>query len=73
MLHDRQPGRLRRGLEALGKPGAWIKAKPVPGSFVVNIADCFMRQTNDFLVSTVHRVVNDNGSGTRRRSFFGGV
>lgn len=60
------------GLEVLSKSGYWIKAKPIPGSIVVNIADCFMRQTNDFFVSTVHRVVNK--SGTERYScpfFFG--
>ncbi|EXJ81793.1 hypothetical protein A1O1_07858 [Capronia coronata CBS 617.96] len=49
------------GLEVLSESGSWIRAKPVPGSLVVNIADCFMRQTNDFFVSTVHRVVNKSG------------
>ncbi|ORY01440.1 putative isopenicillin N synthetase [Clohesyomyces aquaticus] len=50
------------GLEVLSKSGYWIKAKPIPGSIVVNTADCFMRQTNDFFVSTVHRVVNKGGA-----------
>ncbi|PNS14446.1 UPF0676 protein [Sphaceloma murrayae] len=49
------------GLEVLTKSGDWIKAEPIPGAFVVNIADCFMRQTNDFFVSTVHRVINKTG------------
>lgn len=49
------------GLEVLNKKGHWVKAKPIPGSFVVNIADCFQRQMNDFFVSTVHRVINESG------------
>jgi isopenicillin N synthase-like dioxygenase len=60
------------GLEVLSKSGTWIKANPVPGSFVVNIADCFMRQTNDFFVSTVHRVVNKSGRERYSAPFFWG-
>ncbi|KAF2658705.1 Clavaminate synthase-like protein [Lophiostoma macrostomum CBS 122681] len=60
------------GLEVLSKSGYWIKAKPIPGSIVVNIADCFMRQTNDFFVSTVHRVVNKGGSERYSCPFFFG-
>ncbi|KAK7715478.1 hypothetical protein SLS57_006865 [Botryosphaeria dothidea] len=60
------------GLEVLNKAGTWIKAKPVPGSFVVNIGDCFMRQTNDFFVSTVHRVVNKSGKERYSAPFFFG-
>jgi isopenicillin N synthase-like dioxygenase len=60
------------GLEVLSKAGHWIKAKPVPNSFVVNIADCFMRQTNDFFVSTVHRVVNKSGAERYSAPFFWG-
>lgn len=37
------------GLEVLNKSGQWIKAKLVPGAFVVNIADCFMKPANDIL------------------------
>ena len=48
-------------LEVLSKSGNWDKSDLVPGSFVVNIADCFMQQANDFLISTVHRVVNRSG------------
>jgi isopenicillin N synthase-like dioxygenase len=61
------------GLEVLSKEGQWIKARPIPGSFVVNIADCFMRQTNDFFVSTIHRVVNNLSGGERYSApfFFG--
>ncbi|KAL5342486.1 hypothetical protein BJX70DRAFT_292329 [Aspergillus crustosus] len=60
------------GLEVLGKNGNWIKAEPIPGSFVVNIADCFMRQTNDFFVSTVHRVINKSGKERYSAPFFFG-
>lgn len=60
------------GLEVLSKSGTWIKADPVPGSFVVNIADCFMRQTNDFFVSTVHRVINESGKERYSAPFFFG-
>lgn len=60
------------GLEVLTKAGNWIKATPVPGSFVVNIADCFMRQTNDFFVSTVHRVINKSGKERYSAPFFWG-
>ncbi|XXH04180.1 hypothetical protein Hte_010593 [Hypoxylon texense] len=61
------------GLEVLGKNGSWIKAEPIPGSFVVNIADCFMRQTNDFFVSTVHRVINKSGKERYSAPFFFGL
>lgn len=65
----------RRGDSEEGPPAGsrWVHADPVPGALVVNIADCFMRQTNDFFVSTVHRVIN-NRSGHERYSapfFFG--
>ncbi|CAK7200851.1 hypothetical protein SEUCBS139899_003550 [Sporothrix eucalyptigena] len=49
------------GLEVLRKDGQWVKVRPVADSFVVNIADSFMRQTNDMFVSTVHRVINTSG------------
>ncbi|KAM0551164.1 hypothetical protein ACHAPJ_008506 [Fusarium lateritium] len=60
------------GLEVLSKDGTWVKAKPIPGSLVVNIADCFMRQTNDFFVSTVHRVINKSGRERYSAPFFFG-
>ncbi|OAL55085.1 putative isopenicillin N synthetase [Pyrenochaeta sp. DS3sAY3a] len=60
------------GLEVLSKTGQWIKVAPVKGAFVVNIADCFMRQTNDFFVSTIHRVINENGKERYSAPFFWG-
>lgn len=61
-----------QGLEVLSKSGYWIKATPIPGSMVVNVADCLMRQTNDFFVSTVHRVVNKTGKERYSCPFFFG-
>ncbi|KAL6413045.1 2OG-Fe(II) oxygenase superfamily protein [Ilyonectria robusta] len=60
------------GLEVLSKAGVWVKAKPIPGSLVVNIADCFMRQTNDLFVSTIHRVINLSGNERYSAPFFFG-
>ncbi|KIV93483.1 hypothetical protein PV10_04694 [Exophiala mesophila] len=60
------------GLEVLSKSGYWINAKPIPGAMVVNIADCLMRQTNDYFVSTVHRVVNKTGAERYSCPFFFG-
>ena len=56
----------------LSKQGQWISAKPIPGALVVNIADCFMRQTNDFFVSTIHRVINLSGQERYSVPFFFG-
>ncbi|KAH8892175.1 oxidoreductase [Thozetella sp. PMI_491] len=39
------------------QPGTYIKATPVEGSVIVNIADFLMRWTNDTLKSNLHRVV----------------
>jgi len=60
------------GLEVLNNQGYWIKALPVPNSFVVNIAHCSMRQTNDFFISTVHRVTNKSGRERYSLPFFFG-
>jgi len=60
------------GLEILSKSGSWIQVNPIPGAFIVNIADCFMRQTNDFFVSTVHRVINKSGRERYSVPFFWG-
>lgn len=62
----------QEGLEVLTKSGEWINVQPIPGTFVVNIADCFMRQTNDFFVSTVHRVINKSGRERYSAPFFWG-
>ena len=49
------------GLEVRPLDGDWIAAPPVPGSFVVNVADMLARWTNDRWQSTPHRVKNVSG------------
>ncbi|KAH8174627.1 2OG-Fe(II) oxygenase superfamily protein [Sarocladium implicatum] len=58
------------GLEVLSKSGKSIKAKPIPGSSVVNIADAFMQQTNDYFVSTIHRIISYSGRERYSAPFF---
>jgi len=49
------------GLEVQNRDGDWVAARPIHGTFVVNIGDSVMRWTNDQFVSTPHRVVNRSG------------
>lgn len=46
------------GLEIKSASGEWIKATPVPGTFVINLGDMIRRWTNDTYRSTMHRVVS---------------
>jgi isopenicillin N synthase-like dioxygenase len=46
-------------LEVRNREGDWIRATPIDGTFVVNIADMFQRWTNDLYVSSMHRVMNN--------------
>jgi len=61
-------------LQVLNARGQWIAARPIPGTYVVNIGDTLMHWTNDLFLSTVHRAINV-GSGKDRISvpFFFGV
>ena len=52
LMGDGEPG---LQLKPRGKD--WIDVPRVPGAFIVNIADCLMRWTNDIYVSTPHRVL----------------
>ncbi|KAF9875275.1 2OG-Fe(II)oxygenase [Colletotrichum karsti] len=60
------------GLQVLNRQGQWIRAAPLPGTFVVNIADYLQRITNDLYVSTVHRAQNLSGQERISMPFFFG-
>jgi isopenicillin N synthase-like dioxygenase len=51
----------------------WIKAPPIPGTFVVNIADLLQRWSNDAFLSTRHRAINISGAARLSIPFFLGV
>jgi isopenicillin N synthase-like dioxygenase len=57
ILHQDEVG----GLEVLNTDKAWVKATPIPGSFVVNVGDLLARWSNDRFASTPHRVINRSG------------
>jgi isopenicillin N synthase-like dioxygenase len=52
VLHATAPG-----LQVMNGQGQWIAAPPVPGAFVINIADLLEVLSNGLFVSTSHRVV----------------
>lgn len=60
------------GLEVLNRMGQWVRARPVDGAVVVNIADYMERVTNGRYQSTVHRVVNRSGRERVSMPFFFG-
>ena len=57
------------GLQVQRRDGVWLDAPAVEDGYVINIADAFMRWTNDAWVSTPHRVANPPAAarGTARR------
>ncbi len=56
------------GLEVRTVTDEWIDVPPLPGAFVVNIADLFARWTNDVYRSSLHRASNFNVTGRARIS-----
>ena len=58
------------GLEVRRRDGTWIKAAPMPGTFVCNIGDCLMRWSNNTYVSTPHRVTSPAGRDRYSIAFF---
>ncbi|KIW25977.1 uncharacterized protein PV07_09110 [Cladophialophora immunda] len=60
-------------LEVLSNTGRWIQAKPIPGTFVVNIGDSMAMLTNGLFVSTMHRVLNHSKRDRYSVPFFLGA
>jgi isopenicillin N synthase-like dioxygenase len=46
------------GLQVYNQAREWVDVPIVPGCFIVNLGDLMARWTNDYWVSTLHRVVN---------------
>lgn len=46
------------GLQVLSKNGHWKEVVPEADEIVVNVGDMLQRLTNNYLISTTHRVVN---------------
>ena len=53
------------GLEVQTVTGDWIKATPIPGTFVINLGDLMARWTNGVYNSNMHRVKNNHGDADR--------
>ncbi len=46
------------GLQMLTRDGDWLELPAIPGTFAVNLGDLMQQWTNDYFVSTAHRVIN---------------
>ncbi|KAJ5313007.1 hypothetical protein N7508_003837 [Penicillium antarcticum] len=59
------------GLQVLDAPtGQWLDVKPVPGAYVVNLGNLFMRMANDKYKSNTHRVINKSARERYSIPFF---
>lgn len=63
------------GLEVLSSSGEWIRAPPIPNSFVVNFGNAFEAATEGAVKATVHRVIAPGPESNVRYSipFFMGL
>ena len=55
------------GLQVRNHAKKWIKAKPLRGSFVINVGDMLSHWTSGVYASTVHRVVSPSSSSGYHR------
>jgi isopenicillin N synthase-like dioxygenase len=53
------------GLEVRNVKDEWIRAEPIPGTFVVNLGDLMQRWTNGLYRSNMHRVKNNSSREDR--------
>lgn len=58
------------GLEVENAAGEWLRAEPIPGTFVVNNGDMVRRWTNDVYHSNMHRVRNESGRDRHSMALF---
>jgi isopenicillin N synthase-like dioxygenase len=58
------------GLEVRNRRGEWIPARPIPGTFVMNVGDILARWSNGRFASTPHRVRNLAGVDRYSMAFF---
>jgi isopenicillin N synthase-like dioxygenase len=63
------------GLEVLSSSGKWIRARPMPNSFVVNFGNAFEAATEGAVKATIHRVIAPGPDSNVRYSipFFMGL